>query len=137
MVIFWSLSRQGIALNAANGLMLLLALLGGALMYSGVFVFSSGVAFFTVKALDWIYIFTNASYQVTRCPVDFMPKTLYRVFTFFVPMLLISYYPASAACGWGESVWKGYLALPAGGLFLLMSLLVWRVGVKHYKSTGS
>ncbi len=137
VVIFWSLNRQGITLNAANGLILLLALIGGALMYCGVFVFSSGIAFFTIKALDWIYIFTNASYQVTRCPVEYMPKALYNTFTFFMPMLLISYYPASVACGWGESVWKGYLALPAGGLFLLMSLLVWRVGVRHYKSTGS
>ena len=136
-VIFWSLHRQGIILNAASGLILLLALMGGALMYCGVFVFSSGIAFFTIKALDWIYIFTNASYQVTRCPVEYMPRTLYRVFTFFLPILLISYYPASAACGWGESVWKGCLALPAGSMFLLFSLLVWRIGVKHYKSTGS
>ena len=137
VVIFWALSRQGIILDAASGLILFLALMGGALMYCGVFVMSSGIAFFTIKALDWIYILTNASYQVTRCPVEYMPKALYRAFTFFLPMLLISYYPASAACGWGESVWKGYLALPAGGLFLLFSLLVWRVGVKHYKSTGS
>ncbi len=136
-VIFWSLSRQGISLDAAGGVILLLALLGGTLMYAGVFVFSSGVAFFTIKALDWIYIFTNASYQVTRCPIDFMPKALYRAFTFFLPMLLISYYPASAACGWGEAAWKGYLALPAGGLFLLVSLMVWRIGVRHYQSTGS
>jgi ABC-2 type transport system permease protein len=136
-VIFWSLHRQGIILNASSGLILLLALMGGALMYCGVFVFSSGIAFFTIKALDWIYIFTNASYQVTRCPVEYMPRTLYRVFTFFLPMLLISYYPASAACGWGETVWKGCLALPAGSIFLLFSLLVWRIGVKHYKSTGS
>lgn len=136
-VIIWSLNRQGIIVNAANGLILLLALVGGALMYCGVFVFSSGIAIFTIKALDWIYILTNASYQVTRCPVEYMPRSLYRVFTFFLPMLLISYYPASAASGWGESVWKGCLALPAGSLFLLFSLLVWRIGVRHYKSTGS
>jgi ABC-2 type transport system permease protein len=136
-VIIWSLLRQGIVLNSAKVLILLLALAGGALMYCGVFVFSSGIAIFTVKALDWIYIFTNASYQVARCPVDYMPRLLYRVFSFFLPMLLISYYPASAACGWGESAWKGLLALPAGCLFLLFSLLVWRIGVRHYKSTGS
>ena len=136
-VILWSLNRQGIMLNAVNGMILLFALIGGALMYCGVFVFSSGIAFFTIKALDWIYIFTNASYQVTRCPIEYMPRTLYRVFTFILPKLLISYYPASAACGWGESGWKGFFALPAGCLFLLFSLLVWRIGVKHYKSTGS
>ena len=136
-VIVWCLGRMGVVLNAAKMLMLLLALLGGTLMYCGVFVMSSGIAFFTIKALDWIYIFTNASYQITRCPVEYLPRPLYRMFTFFMPLLLISYYPASAACGWGESLWKGYLALPAGAAFLGASLLVWRIGVKHYKSTGS
>lgn len=136
-IIFWSLSRQGIALGVGGALILLLALGGGFLMYCGVFVFSSGIAFFTIKALDWIYILTNASYQVTRCPVPYMPRVLYSIFTFVMPLLVISYYPASAACGWGESLWKGLLALPAGAAFLALSIQVWRLGVRKYKGTGS
>ncbi len=135
--IVWMLSRLGAVPSVRNIAMIVLALAGGALTYSGVFVLSSGVAFFTIQALDWIYIFTNASYQVTRCPVDHMPRVLKTVFTFFMPMLLVSYYPASAVCGWGESLWTGFLAFPAGLAFLGLSLLVWRVGVRHYKSTGS
>ncbi|MDR0287245.1 MAG: ABC-2 family transporter protein [Clostridiales bacterium] len=95
------------------------------------------LAFFTVKGLDWIYIFTNTSYQITRCPIDYMPKILWSVFTFFMPMLVVSFYPASAICGWGSPRFIGFLALPAGLAFLGFSLLIWRVGVKHYKSTGS
>jgi ABC-2 type transport system permease protein len=59
------------------------------------------------------------------------------MFTFFMPMLVISYYPASAVCGWGESYIKGLLALPAGAAFFAFSMFVWRFGVMHYKSTGS
>lgn len=136
-MVAWAIARQGVTLSFSGVLMMLLALLGGALMYCGVFVMSSGIAFFTIRALDWIYIFTNASYQVARCPIDHMPRWLYGMFTFFLPMLLVSYYPASAACGWGESAWKGWLALPAGAAFLILSLGVWRIGVKHYQSTGS
>lgn len=135
--IAWSLWRQRIAPDPEDIIMLVLALAGGFLTYSGVFVLTSGLAFFTVKGLDWIYILTNASYQVTRCPVQHMPRILYNIFTFFMPMLVISYYPASAVCGWGESYWKGFLALPAGAAFLAFSMLVWRFGVRHYKSTGS
>lgn len=136
-MICWCIGKLGVTLNFVSCLVFIFALIGGTLMYCGVFVMSSGIAFFTIKALDWIYIFTNASYQLTRCPVEYMPKILYRLFTFFMPLLMISYYPASVACGWGESAWKGYLALPAGAAFLGASLLVWRLGVKHYKSTGS
>ncbi len=136
-VIIWALRRLDVPLNLTNIIILTLALVGGLLTYSGVFVMTSGIAFFTVKGLDWIYIFTNASYQVTRCPINYMPKILRGMFTFFMPMLVISYYPAAVVCGWGEPLISGLLALPAGFAFLGLSLLVWRVGVRHYQSTGS
>jgi ABC-2 type transport system permease protein len=135
--ISWCLNAMDIKLGLSGFLLLISALAGGFLTYTGVFLFTSGIAFFTIKALDWIYILTNASYQVVRCPIDYMPVTLRYLFTFFMPMLVISYYPASVICGWGESFYKGLLALPAGFTFLMFSLLVWRFGVKHYKSTGS
>jgi len=136
-VTIWALTRLGVPFTLYSAAMLTAALLGGILMYTGVFVMSSGVAFFTIKALDWIYIFTNASYQVTRMPRDHMPALFKYLFTFFLPVLVISYYPASAVCGWGEPSWLGWLALPSGAAFLAGSLLVWRIGVRHYKSTGS
>jgi ABC-2 type transport system permease protein len=133
----WLLIRLEVPLNAVNISVLLLALMGGLFCYVGVFILTSGVAFFSVKGLDWIYIFTNASYQVTRCPVEYMPKALWGVFTFVMPMMVISYYPAAYVCGWGEPAFTGFLALPAGLAFFGLSLLVWRIGVRHYASTGS
>ena len=117
--------------------MFLYALLGGFILYGGIFVLTSGVSFFTIKGLDWIYLFTNAGYQVTRCPMEYMPRALRTIFTFFVPVLVISYYPASALCGWGEPLWKGLLALPAGAGFMAIALIFWRIGIRHYQSTGS
>lgn len=133
----WSLKRLGVPFTPLNAAVLLLALLGGLLTYCGVFVLTSGIAFFTISGLDWIYILTNASYYVANCPVDYMPRLLRNAFTFFVPMLVVSYYPASFVCGWGERPVTGFLALPAGAAFLGLSVLVWRFGVRHYKSTGN
>ncbi len=137
LVIGWALARLGVVMTPGRTAMLMLALAGGALVYSGVFVASSGIAFFTVKALDWILIFTNASTFILQCPVEFIPRALHGMFTFLMPMLVISYYPASAICGWGESVALGLLALPVGALFLAASTLVFRFGARHYASTGS
>lgn len=133
----WSLHGLGVPLTPENAALLALSLLGGTAMYCGVFIMSSGIAFFTIKALDWIYIFTNASYQATRIPMPYLPRALKGMFTFLVPMLVVSYYPASAVCGWGDAPVLGLLSLPAGLLFLGASLLVWRLGVRRYKSTGS
>ena len=136
-IALWALNRLGISFSMYNAAVFTLALAGGLLMYTGVFVMSSGISIFTVGALDWIYIFTNASYETTRIPVDHMPRTLRNMFTFFMPMLVISYFPASAIGGWGWAAWRGWLALPAGALFLCASMLVWKVGVRHYASVGS
>lgn len=135
--IIWCLRKLGVHPTLLNITIIVLALIGGFLAYAGVFVMTSGIAFFTIQGLDWIYIFTNASYQVTRIPMNYMPKTLRNLFTFFMPMLVISYYPASAVCGWGESYLKGLCALPAGFAFFIFSNLIWNFGVRHYKSTGS
>lgn len=136
-IIVWSLARMGIALTAGRALLLVLTLAGGTLMYAGVFIATSGISFFTIQALDWIYMFTNASYSVTRCPIEHVPRWFRRVCTFVLPVLPISYYPASTLCGWGEPAALGWLALPLGLAFLLASTLLWRLGVRHYGSTGS
>ncbi|WP_150275893.1 ABC transporter permease [Paenibacillus tepidiphilus] len=135
--VLWALRELEVPLTPLNALILGLALAGGCIMYCGVFVLTSGVAFFTVKGLDWIYLFTNASYQVTRVPEPYMPRALKSMFSFVLPMLFISFYPAATVCGWGYPAWLGYLALPAGAAFLGFSLIIWRIGVRHYKSTGS
>lgn len=133
----WALRKMNIPFSGGNIAILISALAGGCIMYCGVFVLTSGLAFFTIKGLDWIYILTNASYQITRCPEPYMPKFLKNMFSFLLPVLFISFYPSSAICGWGYPTWAGYIALPAGLLFLGVSLIVWKTGVSHYKSTGS
>lgn len=135
--VFFCLWALEVPLTPGRMLLLGWALLGGFFTYIGVFILASGLAFFTIQALDWIYIFTNTSYQVARIPVDLMPRALRYGFTFVMPMLVISYYPASVIAGWGEPTWKGWAALPVGLLFLGLSQLVWRFGLRHYQSTGS
>lgn len=135
--VVWALCRMGVPFTAQHLVILAMALAGGCIMYCGVFVLTSGIAFYTVQGLDWIYILTNASYQIARVPEPYLPKALKSMFSFVLPVLLVSFYPAAAVCAWGYPAWLGWLALPAGLLFLGLSLIVWKVGVRHYTSTGS
>lgn len=129
--------RLAVPVGPLQILYILYIYLSGLIVYSGVFVVTSGAAFFSVKGLDWIFIFTNASYQVPRVPVPYMPRPLYVMFTFLMPMLLISYYPASVLCGWGEPTWTGFLALPAALVFFFLASRMWNFGMRHYASAGS
>lgn len=135
--IVWCLIELGVVITPTKILILLMAMTGGVLTYMGVLIMTSGIAFFTIKGIQWINIFTNVSYHATRCPVPHMPKLLKNALTFFMPVLLISYYPASVVCGWGEPLYMGLLALPVSLVFLWISRRIWNFGVRHYKSTGS
>ena len=137
VLLLWAWHRLQIAYTPINLLILLMALAGGMILYMGVFIFSSGIAFYTVRALDWIFIFTNASYQITRIPAEYMAPVLKHIFTFFMPMLVISYYPTAVLCGYESRSGLAFLSIPAGMLFCLFSLIIWRIGVRHYTSTGS
>lgn len=117
--------------------LLLYSLAGGFIFYCGIFVLSSGISFYTIKGLDWIYLFTNVGCQITRCPTEYLPGPMRSVFTFLIPVLVISYYPASVLCGWGEPLWKGLLALPVGATFLGVAAVLWHIGIRHYKGSGS
>lgn len=137
LIICWSLATQGIRLGWLEIIMLAQAMVGGALVYTGVFVITSAISFWSIQALSWSFIFTNGTYQVLKCPPTLLPRFMKNLFTFCVPILVFSYYPAAAVGGWGAAPSLGWLALPAGLVFLTLSLLFWRVGVRHYSSTGS
>lgn len=136
-MITWAITQLGIELHFLSLAQLALALAGGFLTYTGVFIFSSAVSFWTINALDWIYIFTNTSYQVAKSPPQLLPRWLRDSFTYIMPMLAFCYYPAAAVGNWGVNPALGWIALPAGAGFFGLSLLLWRVGVRHYSSTGS
>jgi len=131
------LRAQGARLTAANAAMLVLAVIGGALAYAGVMLIAAAVSFFTIGQSELINLFTNGSYQVAKAPPQLLPAWLRRVFTFAMPMFLFTYYPAAAVCGWGGSAALGWLALPLCALFFGAAVMLWRFGVRHYKSTGS
>ena len=58
-----------------------------------------------------------------------------------VPLAGISYYPSLTIMGrtasLGSTVLLQYILPLTGVIFLLISLQIWKIGVRHYSSTGS
>ena len=135
-MLVYALRAQEAVLSPMNLLILLGALTGGTMVYIGIFILGAAAAFFTVEGGNWIYVFTNGSYQAAKVPPEYLPKWMRGMFQFLMPMLLFSYYPAAVICGWGEPAWTGLMALPAGAVFMALAFLVFRFGVRHYRSAG-
>ena len=64
-----------------------------------------------------------------------------RFFTFVVPVFCVSYLPGIAILGrrdpLGTPLLLQWLAPVGGVVFLVVALQLWKVGVRHYTSTGS
>lgn len=136
--ILYSLGRLEVRWTIGSGLILFGAVLGGWFVYTSIFMLLSALSFWTLQPLDIMYIFTNASLQYAQIPLPMLGRTVQRFLTFVLPLGLCYYYPAMLITGMNDFPdWIGWMAFPGGCVFFLLTLLVWRFGVRHYHSSGT
>ena len=114
------------------------AILGGVALFSGILVLQGTLAFWTVESLEIANTLTYGGVEAAQYPMDIYARWFRNFITFVVPLASVSYFPVSAVLGRGDAgaIWWR-LAPALGFLFLGLSLVVWRFGVRRYTSTGS
>lgn len=109
---------------------------GGVAVFMGVFILGATVCFFTLEGLEFINIFTDGGRELAAYPLPVYGKWVQRFFTFIIPFGCINYLPLLYITGRAESM--VYMFIPLLGiLFLAPCALIWRLGVRHYTSSGS
>lgn len=133
-----SIIKLGCGLDSTRLIALLGAIVGGWMVYTGVFMILAALSFWTLQPLDISYLFTNASLGYAQIPLPLLGKAIQTTLTLFLPIGLCYYYPAVYISGISEySPWVAFMALPGGALFFLVSLAIWEFGVRHYHSSGN
>lgn len=117
-------------------IVLLLMIAGGIVVYASLFVLRSAICFFTLDGLEAFNILTDGSREFGKYPVSVYGKNILRFCTLIVPFALFQYYPLLYLLGYQNQAWYGLLPV-VGCLFALPCYGCWRLGVRHYKSTGS
>lgn len=114
---------------------LLLCGLGILIHYALMFMLTS-VSFWTVKAQGIVWAYYNF-FNIARLP-DAAFRGLFRVvFTFAIPMLLVSNVPVKLLTNALGSPWEMLLVLGMSVVCLAASEVVWRVSVRRYTSASS
>ena len=81
-------------------------------------------------------IFTDGGRDLAQYPLDIYKEWVKKFFTFIIPLALVNYYPLLYVIGRTDN--KLYMLEPiASMLFTIPCYVVWRIGLKKYKSTGS
>lgn len=122
-------------------LMMLWAVAGGVALFFGIVVLQGAVSFWTIESLEIANVLTYGGVQAAQYPLSLYNDWLRGVLTFVVPLACVAYYPILAllnrADPLGAPAWFGFVAPLAGFMFAALSLLAWRLGVRHYTSVGS
>ncbi|MDQ6422297.1 ABC-2 family transporter protein [Paenibacillus sp. LHD-117] len=138
IVLVWSISNLPQVWSVAKGLTLLFMVLNGVLIFTGIFILAATFCFWTIQAIEVANVFTDGGREMAQYPLTIYEKWVTRFFTFIIPFGCVSYLPLMYLLDKKEgSLLIGMLVPFGGALFLLPCLLVWRFGVRHYRSTGS
>lgn len=130
--------QTGIVWGAGKILTLIFMILGGAAVFTGIFILGASVCFFTLEGLEVINIFTDGGRELASYPLPVYGKWVRRFFTFIIPLGCVNYLPLMYLTGRLESRPVLFMLSPlAGFVFILPCLLVWRLGIRHYTSSGS
>lgn len=126
----------GVAWTPGKIAVLALMIVGGAVTFSGLFVIYAAICFFSTEGIEFMNIFTDGGRQFGAYPLSIYGEGILRFYTFVIPLALCQYYPMLYLTGRTEEAWYGALPILAV-VFLLPCFLLWKVGIRHYKSTGS
>ena len=122
--------------NIVKILLLFNMLLGGILLFVGIFILGATMCFFTVQGLEVVNIITNGSKQFAEYPMRIYKKTLRMIFTFIIPVTIINYYPINYLVGNTNNILYVFMPL-ISVIVLIIGVLVFNIGISKYCSTGS
>jgi ABC-2 type transport system permease protein len=141
IVLAWAISALNLALSVWTAGLLVLAVVGGVCLFTGLVVLQATSAFWTTESLEVWNAFTYGGVFMSQYPIAIYRPLFRQIFTYVIPLSCVSYFPVVAVLDrtdpLGTSRVFQWLAPLAGVAFLLVSLQMWKVGVRHYRSTGS
>lgn len=109
--------------------------------FGGLFIIGATITFWTVESIEVINILTYGGDEMMSYPMHIYPDWMRRFFTFIVPAIFLNYAPAlyfmDKPDPLGLPAFAAFMAPVAGIGTLIVALLFWQFGIRHYKSTGT
>lgn len=132
IVLFTSLQQVKIS----SYWLLISMIVSGMIVFVCLFIIYGALCFFTTESLEFMNILTDGAREFGKVPFSFYGKRILNFLTFVVPLACFQYYPMLELLGKeGSSIYAYYPLFALA--FILPSYGIWKVGIKHYRSTGS
>ncbi|EGL14041.1 MULTISPECIES: ABC-2 family transporter protein [unclassified Paenibacillus] len=136
VVMIYSWGQLDLPVHWSDPLVMLMMVVSGLLIYGGIYVSLSALAFFSDSPTGIMPLIWNIQ-NYGRYPVTIYNKLLRGVLTWILPFAFVGFYPAAYFLD--PLNWKGFALLTpvVGIVFITIGLSVWNIGVKRYRGAGS
>ena len=135
IMLAWAIPSGAVRWTPFKALTLALMILCGAGIFFGVFLINACVTFFTLEHVEALNIFMDGPREYGKYPFGIYGRPVLLILTFLVPLALVQHWPLQSLFDRGPA-WYGLLPI-VSLVFLIPCGLLWRLGVRHYRSTGS
>lgn len=135
-VMLYAGTSLDISLSWYDPFLFIVMVLGGALVYGGIFVLLASIGFWSdAKTAIMPMMYNIGNYG--RYPVDIYNNVIRFVLTWVLPFAFVGVYPSAYFLKREE--WYGYAFLTPliGIVFFTLAVVVWNVGVKRYRGAGN
>ncbi len=128
----WSIPR--VAMTA-------LSVVTAATIFGSIWVFTTCVCFWWVEGREAQNAFTYGGGFLAQYPLGIYGAWLRRIFAYVIPIAFANYFPAVYILGrhdrLGLPVWAPFISPLVAVVTVLVASATWRIGIRHYRSTGS
>jgi ABC-2 type transport system permease protein len=138
IVLIFSLTNINVAWDIYKVITLIFMMISGTFIFIGIYMLGATLCFWTIEGIEAINILTDGGREISQYPLSIYKEWVRKFFTFIVPFGTINYLPLMFILGKTNGNKLLYPLIPlTGSLFLIPCVLIWNMGVRHYKSTGS
>lgn len=139
-VLVFALGRLELDWTPGKVLVLVGAILAGAVIYAAVWVALATVAFWIVDAIEFVNAFTYGGSYLAQYPITIFARWLRGLVLFVLPLAFVAYFPAlvllDRESGLPLPAELGYVTGVVALVAALVAHVVWTGAVRHYRSAG-
>lgn len=127
--------------SLARALYLPIVVLSATLLFASLFAFEATLCFWTTESTEVVNAFTYGGSQLALYPLHIYDRWLRRLFLFAIPLGFVVYAPSLFLLDkpdpLGLPPFTRFVAPIVALAFALVAGAAWRLGVRHYRSTGT
>lgn len=138
IVFIYALANINISWNIYKVITLILMISSGIFIFTGIYMLGASLCFWTIEGIEVVNIFTDGGREISQYPLSIYKDWVKKFFTFVIPFGTVNYLPLMYILNKVQGNAVLHMLTPLFGiLFIIPCILIWSIGVRHYKSTGS